>query len=620
MTLEAQRHCAYLCALVAVLWFGQPAFCQHESEARLAGDGLPVGRRDHAADVVDQYFAGIWSGAGLGQPDIVDDAVFLRRVRLAVTGIIPTADEVREFLQDSSASKRRSKVDQLLMRSRYADYWSFRLREWITDLREVPGQGVNTHRLYAYAHEALEENRGWDRIAADLVNSQGSLDVHGNANFGVYFDSQPNEIAEAAARLFLGVNLACAQCHDHPFEAELSQGVYWQQAAFFARIKVETRDNEGADKRFPDPGRSEASVATLLGGGESLDGGGGERRAIVDTDEGEVYLPDDTETRKRPLVPLPLDGHYLWGIDNGAQTRRNRFVEWMTNKESPYFARAAVNRYFLELTGRGFVNTVDGFMPSTKVRHEPLLDELATRFASADYDLKWLIRTIVHSRLFQMQAGPQDSATSQYWHVAPTRPLNSDQWHDSIVRATGLEEVVRQLESAVAPLLIEEQNNRLNDRRRLLEKAQGTLRENGFATRADALPPVEDVPDPVPVSFDGLDREQLQQKRKKLRDYGWFFRSTRGRARLVTGPTGTALSRMNGKLIRRALWEGRFAEHVVALEDPSDGLDWVFRQVLSRPPTADESQRFVEVCELQSTDAILDLMWALLQSSEFQSY
>ncbi|MDH3717427.1 MAG: DUF1553 domain-containing protein, partial [Planctomycetota bacterium] len=343
-------------------------------------------------------------------------------------------------------------------------------------------------------------------------------------------------------------------------------------------------------------------------------------RAIVDTDKGEAYLPDDTDARQRPLSPLPLDGQYLFGIDTGAQTRRNRFVEWMTKKENPYFARAAVNRYFLELTGRGFVNIVDGFMPSTKVRHEPLLDELATRFASADYDLKWLIRTIVHSRLFQLQTGPQDGTTGQYWHMAPSRPLNSDQWHDSVVRATGFEEVVRQLESAAATLLIEEQNNRLNDRRRLLEKAQATLRENGFATRADALPPVDDVPDPVPVSFDGLDREQLQQTRKKLRDYGWFFHSTRSRARVVTGPTGTALSRMNGKLIRRALRKSRFAEHVVAMEDPYDGLDWIFRQVLSRPPTADESQRFVEACEMRHTDAILDLMWALLQSSEFQSH
>ena len=129
----------------------------------------------------------------------------------------PTADEVLAFNRDLATDKREVKVNELLKQSRYADYWAFRQRQWIVDLRESVGQGTNFVSLYQYLRASLAENRKWDVVARDLVATQGAIQRDGRANFGIFFDGESNEYAEAAMRLFLGTNLACAQCHDDPY-------------------------------------------------------------------------------------------------------------------------------------------------------------------------------------------------------------------------------------------------------------------------------------------------------------------------------------------------------------------------------------------------------------------
>ena len=168
----------------------------------------------------------------------MDDSTFLRRASLALNGIQPTADEVRAFINDASSQKRLHKVDELLRRSRYADYWAFRLRQWVRELREVKGQGMDSKTLYFYAREAMGENRSWARIASDLINSQGNIKYDGSANFAVQLSGEPAELGEGTARMFLGVNIACAQCHDHPYVDEWERMSYWRFASYFARMEV----------------------------------------------------------------------------------------------------------------------------------------------------------------------------------------------------------------------------------------------------------------------------------------------------------------------------------------------------------------------------------------------
>ena len=109
----------------------------------------------------------------------------------------PTASEVLEFLDVDSPDKREGKVEELLTRSRYADYWGFRFRDWVTQIRQVKGQSTNLVTLYYYGRQAMAENRSWSRIASDLLATDGDVSQHGWANFALYFDTEPNEVADA---------------------------------------------------------------------------------------------------------------------------------------------------------------------------------------------------------------------------------------------------------------------------------------------------------------------------------------------------------------------------------------------------------------------------------------
>jgi len=597
------------------------------SAALLPHNDLAPGNTDDGSEIVDQYFAEYWQNEGVAPAPQIDDATFLRRVSLTLLGISAKAEEVRAFLEDGSSNKRRAKVNELLTRSRYADYWGFRLRQWITDLREVEGQGSNTFTLYRYTREAMAENRPWDRIASDLLDSQGNMVYDGNANFGVYLSGAPNEMAEGAGRLFLGMKISCAQCHDDPFQGAWTQKMYWSFAAFYGRTKM-IQMNEGGpkfDRLFPNLGRSEASVSTLPGGDAAIDGEGGEKRAIIDRNEGEVYLGGKTRKdadRGESLVPTPLEGEPMADIDQLDITRRQALVRWMTSPDNKQFARAAVNRFFHELTGRSFAPSVEGFGPDVEIQHEPLLSRLSEQFVKEKYDVKWLLRTIVNSRMFQTEPGSagEQKETREHWNCFAVRGLNSDQWHDSVLRASGREARIDSLASSAATTIALERNERLTGRVASLNKARKVLAESGEARRAAEVPSASHVSAPLPVEANDKQRRESQSQRNKYRELGERLRRTRELARSQMGPTGSALMQMNGRLVTDALKETDVPKEIAELPSSGQRLDAVYLQVLGRLPNPAERQRLDAAVSEGNPRPVADLMWALMQSTEFLTY
>lgn len=604
-----------------------PLYADAGSAAVLPHTDLPPGNGGDGAEIVDQYFTEYWQENGISPAPQIDDATFLRRASLALLGISAKANEVRGFLGDSNPDKRRAKVKALLTHSRYADYWGFRLRQWITDLREVEGQGSNTFTLYRYTREAMAENRPWDRIASDLLDSQGNMVYDGNANFGVYLSGAPNEMAEGAGRLFLGVKISCAQCHDDPFQGAWTQETYWSFAAYFGRTKMIQMNDGGPefDRLFPNLRRSEASVSTLPGGDAAIDGEGGEKRAIIDRTEGDVYLGGKSQKdndRGPALVPTPLDGEPMTDIDESGITRRQAFVRWMTGPENKQFARSAVNRFFYELTGRSFAPSVEGFGPDVEIQHEPLLSRLADQFVKENYDVKWLLRTIVLSRIFQTGTGSagEDKAAREHWHCHTVRPLNSDQWHDCVLRASGRDATIERLAAGAATALSLERNERLTSRAAALSKARKVFAESGEARRAAEVPAAADVPAPIQVEVGDKERRESESQRRKYRALGERLRSTRKLARSQMGPTGNALMQMNGRLVTDAMHETNMPKEIAALPSPEGRLEAVFVQILGRLPRPDERQRLTLALAEPKPQPVADLMWALMQSTEFLTY
>ena len=226
-----------LIILVALSVFTGP-LCAQDLPIRLPHTDLADGKSTVSVDLIDDYFKQYWKQNKIKKPKAVDDYTFARRASLTINGVSPTFEELQSFANDPAKNKRSAFVDKLLKNSRYADYWGFRLRQWILELREVKGQGANFTTLYNYTRKAFAHNYPWDKIAYDIVATQGAIKWDGRSNFGIYFDGEANEMSDAAVRLFLGQNIACAQCHDHPYVDEWKQESYWGLAAFFARVEM----------------------------------------------------------------------------------------------------------------------------------------------------------------------------------------------------------------------------------------------------------------------------------------------------------------------------------------------------------------------------------------------
>ena len=585
---------------------------------------LPEGKKQHAASVIDSYFEGYWKEQKVRPAGEINDAQFLRRLNLVLHGAPTTAKELKDFLKNPSPDKRRKTIDDLLKSSRFADYFAFRLRQWVVDLREVKGQGTNLTTLYQYFRQAVAENRNWATIATDLIQTQGNIALDGRANFGVYFDGEPNEVADAASRLFLGTNLGCAQCHDHPWVDRWKRKSYWGLAAFFARSEMWDINVVGKDKfdvRFPDVGRAETSISSLPGGDASIDGGGGENRAYADVGKGEVTLPDPEDPQKSTVImPTPLGGKPLKAADSGALSRRGQFAAWVVGPDNRRFPRSAVNRFWHELLGRGFVARPDDFRPDMLPKHDKLLDRLADGFRQRQYDIKWLIRTIVSSRVFRLAAEAVEGSTDKHWHGSLRRQLNSDQWHDSVLRVTGENRRALTIAKQLQPLLTEERVLRLQKRRKLIIEGAKKIRKGPFPHLAKALPSIDSVPQEKKAKLSGKDRTRLKPLRGQYEELGKRFEASRSRARRSMSPTTEALFRMNGDFVTGAINDGMAAQEISKLATPQERLDRIYLTVLGRQPTPAEKKKLVPFLTKFKKHAIPDLLWVLIQTVEFQSY
>lgn len=578
--------------------------------ARLPHADLPAGNTIHAAKLVDEYFEAYWQKAGITLAGEIDDATFLRRASLAVNGVPATADEVVRFVRDDSPEKRSALVDSLLTRSRYADYWGFRLRTWITEMREMLGQSTNIATLYFYTREAMAENFSWSTIATDLLAKEGEVTYRGYANFSLYFDCEPNEVAEAASRLFLGMNLSCAQCHDHPHNDKISQESYWGFAAYFAKIYIGF-GKKTYEKRFPKVPRNPAGVSTLPGGDFGIDGLWGDDRGILEDSKREVKFPDPKNPRT--MKPRPFGGGPIEKADDQERSRRFQLIDWLIAEDNPYFARAAVNRFWIELTGHGFVDEVDGLKPEEPVRHAKLLDQLASQFHTNGHDLKWLIRTIVLSRVFQMQHSNDPQVRDSWAGIVP-RGLNSDQWHDSVLRTTGEFERIYGLAAEISDLLAEEHRQRelAYDPPEVSSagSAQGGVEAGSLTVGDGAAAGDESSPD----------RKRWVELRNEYNEIGKRLRATREVLRIENSPANEALRMMNGELVATSLKNGLVVGRIARLPTPKQRLERLYLATLGRFPSADEQKRLAPAVDKPDLERVTDVMWALLQSTEFLTY
>lgn len=396
-------HVSFVLAMAAVAVFGHTDLSAADAPSR--DDDL---RRVIA--VIDAQIEKGWQSADVTPTEPADDAEFLRRVTLDITGRIPTVTEVRRFLANDSADKRRKLVDRLLDDPRYAVHFT---NVWRKAL--IPETDLDFNVAYlapgfeAWLRTKLLENASYQGMVGEIL----SVDVSGTnlyqfdqpspAAFYAAKEVKPENLAAATARMFLGIRLECAQCHDHPFD-HWKRSDFWSYSAFFA----------GLERAQPGPGGFLAGLQEFFG-------------------QRKVKIPDTDQF----VEPVFLDGKPL--ARGTALTPRQAVTAWIVSDSNPYFAKTAVNRLWGHFLGAGIVDPIDDFSEANPASHPELLDALSREFAAARYDLKFLIRAITLSRPYQLSSRQTDSRQSapRLFARMPLRGLSSDQFYDSLLLATG---------------------------------------------------------------------------------------------------------------------------------------------------------------------------------------
>jgi hypothetical protein len=526
--------CGALCAVAATpgtlpdrssLPAEEPQTSTAATDTSKSKDGVAMAAR------IDELLAKSWEEAGVTPAAPASDSEFLRRVYLDLVGVIPRASEVREFNADTRPDKRVVVIERLLTAPRHSTHMATILRNRILPVGVDPTHDREALGLQKWLRTRFAKNLRYDNLVGGLLMTSGGDDL-GPALYFRANDLAPEKMAASAAELFLGLKLQCAECHDHPY-AHWKQRDFWGVAAFFARVKSPDERQMG-DNPF----------------------------RLIDTDRGEVMVPNTTET----VPPKYLSGgaaeHDRW------QSRRAQFTTWMASSDNKWFSRAAANWTWTELFGLPLVDSLDMTDNPDPTPREQLLDELATHFARSGFDLRDLWRTIASSRAYQLSSrseGDKPPAANLFAYKLP-RPLTPEQLYDS------------------------------------------------FAV----LVPRDVAGQEFYRSMSSIDEDPMRMQFVRA------MRPPPGASTEFRGSTLQALQTMNG-MVMAGLTASQSNRLLAALDAPFmtdyDRIDSLYMATLSREPDASERDEAIKMLGSKSPEERAqvqsDLLWALLNSTEF---
>jgi hypothetical protein len=483
---------------------------------------------------VDELAVAKWKKLGLRPSPTCDDATFLRRATVDLCGRLPSPAEVKAFLADAAADKRTKLIDRLLDSPDYPAYFALR---WGSILRNsnLAGADQAAYAFHAWIKDMIARNRPYDEFVRGVVAAAGEWQDAPAINW--YWqnrDDQLHQVTADVAQVFLGVRLQCAKCHHHPYE-RWGQADYYGLAGFFTRL---------GRKSFGQPPPYYAAATVTTGEKDPLTG----------------KAPEP----KYPDGPSPKF--------TAEDDPRHALVDWMAKPDNPFFARALVNRMWGHLMGRGLFHEVDDQRDTNPPSNPELLDALAKDFVAHKFDVKYVIRTIATSRVYQLSAVPIDGNKDDRQNFARyyARRMPAEVFLDAVNQATG---------------------------------AKAGFSGVGTNGRAVDLP------------HEG---------------FGSYFLDTFDRPKRVTvceceRSTGATLSQVlllaNSDETENKIGagDGRVAKLVKDKKPPADAIEELYLASLSRPPTDAEKNKTLGYLDHQANkqQGLEDVLWALLNSKEF---
>lgn len=372
-------------------------------------------------EFIDDQIAAGWTIAGVESSPHATDSEWIRRVYLDITGRIPSAEAVDLFLKDRRPDKRELLIDQLLDDSAYVANWTTIWTNLLIGRSDVSAE-VNRPALQRFLRRSFARNRPWSEVVYDLVSAEGSSEQNGATNFLIaHLNDEAVPATAVTARLFLGMQVQCTQCHHHPFN-DWKQSQFWELNSCFQQAKV-------VQQQVVDPRTKKTKQQTVL---------------INEPVAGPIFYEN-----RQSLMLAALPKFMGVSIDPAAETnRRQELARLVVDGGDSQVARAMVNRMWDHFFGYAFTRPVDDMGPHNPVTHPALLDHLTDEFVASGYDVKQLIRWICNSRPYQLssQFGETNIADDPAAGETPlfsrmyVKSMTVEQLYDSMQVATRLDE------------------------------------------------------------------------------------------------------------------------------------------------------------------------------------
>ncbi len=349
--------------------------------------------------------------AGIEPAGRTSDDEFLRRVTLDLTGKLPTTEQVAAFRTDDDPEKRSQVIEELLESEAYAKNWAAYWKDVIQYKATFENRFVNYGKLEEWFAEQFAAHRPWDEVATDLITATGNTSEDGEVNFVMAHRGQPVEVAGEVSRVFLGIQIQCAECHDHTSDPWTRQQFH-EFAAFFAGTRA--RQNQERNS-------FELSTLPLA------------RHAMPDLENPRQQIPVEPgfflDVSEELRIPPNLD----------TQRRREIAAKLVTSQDNPWFARAFVNRIWYELVGEAFYLPIDDIGPTRDPYAAEVIETLADQWQQGGYDVAWLFQTILNTETYQRRAESTDSIAGRtpFASNCPSQ-LRSDQIFEALQQAIGL--------------------------------------------------------------------------------------------------------------------------------------------------------------------------------------
>jgi hypothetical protein len=524
------------------------------------------GAQENSPSTIDGFISQRLQEDKLQPSPLCSDAEFVRRVYLDVIGVIPSAAETKAFLNDSSPGKRAKLIDTLLANERYADHWEVMwgdlLREHSASKRK---EGTVNGSYRAWLREALEKNIPYDEFARKLITASGSAEENGAVNFYLRDMQNRVESANAVSQVFMGTRMACAQCHDHPFD-KWTQTDFHSLMAFFGRTDV----TKAGKKKDPAESR------------------------VFETESGEYHVPADGDAavkKKKNNSGEVVTPSFPWNpteTSSGAGPRREALAKFVTGNRQ--FATVQANRLWGQLMGRGIVEPMDDFQPKNPPSHPELLEFLTDRFVESKLDNKQLIKLILNSDAYQRSSMPTDANRddkADFSHRV-LRRMSAEEMFDSLLVASGYDSGLEEIPAVI-------------------KDSQGAGKgPKGVGKMAKKAPAewAADLPTPCRAgSFMDLFGQPKRDVIVVRRD--------------ESGSIPQALELMNGKAIDDAIVKSPLIASLSGSNaNWSDIANELYLSAFSRYPT-DAELELPKQWGAPSAEQIKDFQWALLNTREF---